>query len=131
MRQAQQRTVKIVSRHGAAARHLDTRHVVGNQAGDGSGGTKEYRRAAIPEHGKISAELERVTEALFRVYENPLAGGVAAVPGRSRRRAMPRLCGEEAPLVVGPARSEVSLQQPKNAQAGVGVGLLRIERQSP
>ncbi len=131
MRQAQQRTVEVVAGHGAATRDLNAWHVVRDQAGDPARDAKEHGRTAVPQHRQITAELDRVAEALLSIDQDASARRVAAVPCRTRWRAMARLGGEQAPLVLGPSRGEVSSQELQNAHTRVSIALPRIECERP
>src|ERR1051325_9270010 len=83
--------------------------------------------AALRDEGRVAGELNRVTESLLGVKENPFARDVGAIPLRSAKKAA--LIGEfqPAPFVFAPGIGEVGGQKLKQRLVPMAVGMIGLK----
>jgi hypothetical protein len=83
---------------------------------------------ARPARGKqrdVARELQRVAKSLLGLDVNVLAGQAVALPGIFGKARPFAFAGAQPPLILVPALREVAAHQQKNAEPGMGIGVLR------
>ena len=70
-------------------------------------------RAGVREQGQVACELQRVTQALFRVDQQRFSCRRGAIPRGPEERVpiLPQLGKLQPPVVFTPALSELSVEQ--------------------
>ena len=130
-RQAQQHRVALVGRRIAAvAEHVDAGQAFAQQPHQLLVHAQRDLAGARGEKGSVACELQSVAEPLFGLHINVLAGETFALPWFFRKSRPLAFSRAQPPLVFVPAFGEVAAHQQQNAQAGMGIGVVRRQRDS-
>ena len=129
-RQAQQCAFDIGRRGRAAVTEkLDADEVGAHQCQQRLVHAEADRAGTRSEHRQVARELDGVAKALLGLHVDVPAGEAFALPRALRKARALDLTREQPPFVFVEALGEVAAHQQQYAEPGMGVGVLRRERE--
>jgi hypothetical protein len=90
--------------------------------------TQRHRTGAGGEQRNVARELQRVAKTLLGLHINVLAGEAFALQGPLWKTRALALARAQPPLIFLPALGQIATHEQEDAEPGVGVGVMRQER---